>query len=311
MPGGILVATRGADAGPSFAYRLAACDVFLDCRLPALDAFRAGGAGRPPTPLDAPALRAGADVAWSVEDEGELGSWRWAFRVRADAAGGYEVELAGGAAWSMSADGRAVSFGAALDPHDPYAEMAVLGPALALALALRGTFVLHAGAALVADRAAAFLGASGAGKSTLAAALAARPGSPWRRIADDALPIAGRPGGPAEALPAYPQPRLEAAEQYVPGPAMPERVPLAGVYLLDASTRVPRVSIEAVPPREALATLLAHTMAARLFAPDLAAAHLAHCAAIVERVPVRRLAYPRRLDVFDDVAAALERDLEA
>ena len=63
----------------------------------------------------------------------------------------------------------------------------ILGPALVLALALRGIWSLHASAAMFQDQTTVFLGESGQGKSTLAAYLSNSPG--WRLVADDILPV--------------------------------------------------------------------------------------------------------------------------
>ncbi len=67
-------------------------------------------------------------------------------------------------------------------PPELLAEV-LLGPLLALALAQRGVFLLHAGGCEVDGDAFLFLGESGAGKSTLAARL----GAP--RLADDQAAI--------------------------------------------------------------------------------------------------------------------------
>ncbi len=80
----------------------------------------------------------------------------------------------------------------------------LLGPMLALALAQRGVFLLHAGGCDIGGAAFLFLGESGVGKSTLAAQLG------FPRLADDQAAIDAVTG---ELLPDFPQPKLAAADQ--------------------------------------------------------------------------------------------------
>ena len=184
---------------------------------------------------------------------------------------------------------------------------ALLGPGLVLALALDDVFTLHAGAAAVDGAAVLLLGESGAGKSTLARALAAAPGG--ERLADDVLPVA-LAGARLEALPHYPQLKLPAAQQYPA--ARPERVAVRAVYALQgADESSSRVALEPLGARDAALALAAHTVAARLFAAPLLERHLAFCAAAAAAVPVRRLRFPRRLELLPELVAALRADLAA
>jgi hypothetical protein len=61
--------------------------------------------------------------------------------------------------------------------------------------------------------------------------------------------------------------------------------------------------------RDGALSLVAHTVAARLFAPGLTSRHLAFCARLAAAVPVRELTYPRRADIAPQVAAVIEADL--
>ena len=200
-----------------------------------------------------------------------------------------------GAACAVSCDGRTIAGASAAEGLALLTDLA-LGPALCLALALRGVFCLHAGAVEVDGRIVAFLGDSGAGKSTLAALLG------WRRAADDILPVAGPPAG---ARPRFPQLKLAPADQ--PGAGLPEDLPLAAVYGLDPPAET--VAVRPLSSRDAALTLVRHTVAARLFAPGLLERHFGVCAGLAAEVPVRALAYPRDLGIGPRVRAAIAADL--
>lgn len=263
---------------------------------------------------------------WLSRTTGTLDDRTVTITARFDPSAGYAIDLDGGPSFRVTADGRDITLvhpcPIALD--DPFLSQVILGPALLLALALHGTFALHASAVAIGGRAAVFLGDSGAGKSTLAAALGSRGGG-WQRLADDVLPVALDADDIAVALPEYPQLKLPPEAQYVAGGGRPERVPIAALYLLDMSpddasapttaptatpiTSASAVTCEPITGSQALTTLIAHTIASRLFAPDLAARHFAFCAAVASAVPMKRLSYPRRFDAFDAVAAAVASDL--
>jgi hypothetical protein len=177
----------------------------------------------------------------------------------------------------------------------------VLGPGLPLALAWQDVFCLHASAVVVDGKVVALLGASGSGKSTLAAAL---PQGWGQRIADDVLPVECG-GGPAEALPHYPQLKLAPEAQYPPH--APERRLLAGVFLLAEGDSV---RIEQLRQRDATLALLRNTVASRLLPPDLLARHLDASARLARAAPVRRLSYPRRRGVLSAVWEAARREVD-
>lgn len=182
-------------------------------------------------------------------------------------------------------------------------EVVRLGPVLVLSLALQGKFCLHASAVGFDGRAVAFLGASGTGKSTLAALLHARGLAPL--VADDILPL----GAAATVFPRFPQLKLSSAQQ--PWRGLPESLPLAGVYLLGSpAERGPDVTSERLQTRDALVALVSHTVATRLFGPDLLARHLDLVGELAETVPVRRLRYPRRFSVAAEVHRVVVSDLE-
>ncbi len=220
-----------------------------------------------------------------------------------------EVRIEGVASFAVAGDGRSIRVGE-VENSAPgsLVDDALLGPPLLLALALQGVPCLHASAVAAEQGVVAWLGPSGAGKSTLAAYLG-RDGSPWKRCADDLLPVEVGPDG-THALPHFPQLKLPAAAQWCG--QQPERLPLRALYLLGESEAEGRgVTIEPLAPTDAVLEILRQTAAWSLYSPDLAGRHLAMCARIAETVPVRRLSYPRRFEILPEVAAAIRADLQA
>lgn len=183
-------------------------------------------------------------------------------------------------------------------------EEALLGPALALALARRGVFVLHASAAVLEGRGViGFLGETGAGKSTLAGLLAAEGMS---LAADDLLAVTEGP----VALPHFPQLKLgPAAMAAIAG--LEPRYPLLGLYELEPAPAGAEVGSEILPAVSAAALVLRHTIAGRLFASDLLAAQLDFAAAIARGVPVGRLKVPWRMNVGGEVLQRLSTAVPA
>lgn len=295
----------------------------MDQVLEALLPYQLPNRGRPSAPvIPVRRLPPPSTPTWRSTGSSSLGSWDLAYRASYDPHSGYTIDLAPGLRLLVAADGQCVALDhpCAFALDDPAISQSVLGPGLLLALALQGSFAFHASAAVLGERAVVFLGDSGAGKSTLAADLDQRWADGWQRLADDVLPVAPAADGGLDAWPEFPQLKLAAEAQYVAGGSRPERVPVAAIYLLDAysaftdasasaSDIAAAVTITAVSPRDAMLALVAHTMAGRLFAPDLAVRHFAFCAAAAAAVPLKRLRYPRRLEALDAVAQALAADL--
>ncbi|HVN75236.1 MAG TPA: hypothetical protein VMT19_02895 [Thermoanaerobaculaceae bacterium] len=289
------------------AFRVAGHEIVTDVPLAALAAF----AG--PLPADVPALPEPAPpkAAATLADETYRGpAWLCGSTrevVCSVTTCGYELTVAGVGEFSVAADGSCVDCTAsALDPADPALAEAVLGPALTLALALRGTFCLHASAVLSTAGVLLFLGPSGSGKSTVAAGIAG--GDPrFTCLTDDVTPLAPSADG-VEVRPRFPQ--LKLPDERQPASNAPHAVALRAAYLLGvpdaASSRA--VSVEALDPARGLAALVRHTVAVRLFSRDLLAAYLEALAA-APALPVRVLRYPRRHEVLPEVAAALAADV--
>ena len=284
-------------------YEVAGLRLGCDLPLGPLEPFAVPGR---PIPMPRGAATAGAGETLVYRGPGWVGGRLLPVECSSGGAG-YRLQIAGADELRVSADGRRIDRRPPLDGPDVDAAVAaaVLGPCLALALALRGIYCLHASATQAAGRAVALTGESGSGKSTLAAALAAA--SEARRMGDDVLPLrlaAGR----VQALPRFPQPGLPAAEQWrAPAPA---EVELAAVYLLEPGAE--RVATDRLSRREATLALVRQTVAARLFAAELQARHLDACAELALRLPAHRLRFPRRRSALPAMTAAiLGREAEA
>ena len=207
--------------------------------------------------------------------------------------------------WVASDGSRIVQLASTDPPPAPVSAELLFGPATMLALALRGTYALHASAVRCRERAVAFVGPSGAGKSTLAALLAAGDLG-WERLADDILPFAVA-GTAALARPAFPQLKLAPGEQW--DRQRPESLPLAAIYRVappaDETSR-----IEPLRGAEALAVLAKHSVASALFGRELLRRHLAALAAAGRGLRIGELHYPRRTDVAPSVRALLQEELD-
>ncbi len=209
----------------------------------------------------------------------------------------------------------------------------LLGPALTLALHQRGWLVLHASAVAVGGRAVGFLGAPREGKSTLAAALHQRGPD---LVSDDVVAVAVRlapaapTGEPLWVYPGFPQLKLwpEAVAGLGEDPAalpalrpdlskLARRLstgfnaaplPLGRLYVLADG---PAVAIEPLDRQAQLVELVRHSYVARALPRLDAPTHLRQCAAVLQAVPVARLARPRDLAQLAATAEAVLADCVA
>lgn len=282
------------DEGDHFGYKVAGIvlDSALALALPwTVDA-------EPGTATTAGSQRA-RRVTW--DGSGWLGGrWRAVRSFHGEA--GYDLEIEGfGRAFVRPAARRLHIAPAAgvLDAYPALVQEVVLGPVVALALAHEGVFCLHAGCVRIGASAVGFLGDSGSGKSTLS-----RPAGPsWRRVCDDVMPIdaTGR-----HALPRFPQLKLPADAQYPAGD--PERQPLGA--LLDLA---PEIEAAATCPiggarratREAVLTLVRHTVASKLFARGLLDQHLTWCESVASAMPVYDWVHPHDRARLDEARRAV------
>jgi hypothetical protein len=291
--------------GPPYpAYRIAGRDTVTDMSLAELAAFvrsTPGSVVRSVLPLP----QVNGEAMHTVYDgPGWVGNaWR---QVRGTAgAQGYGLEIDGIGTLHVSSDGKTIrpSHLAALCNQGLLME-ALLGPALILALALDSVFCLHASAAALDGQLVAFVGGSGSGKSTLARYLDTQRSAGWRRVADDILPLAVAAARP-EALPHFPQ--LKMPPEHQPARGQPERIPLAGIVLLESpGADADGIRSELVGARQTALTLVRHTVASRLFDSPLLARHLAFCTSVAGTTPLWRFRYPHQLALLPHIADRLQ-----
>lgn len=209
-------------------------------------------------------------------------------------------------------------------------EEILVGPALLLALALRGRFALHASALEVDRGVIALVGDSGAGKSTLARPLSgagdfddpSRPEISARRIADDILVVTRDRQDGLEAWPWYPQLKVDQPIEGA-GPVIAERLPVIAIVVLapvesrasngvtveDSSLAAQGPAerfVRESPTRAALA-LTRHTVASKIFDPVLLRRHLDFTTQVTARTPVYRLTYEHDLARLPALRRKLER----
>jgi hypothetical protein len=180
-------------------------------------------------------------------------------------------------------------------------EEVLLGPALLLQLAWRSVFALHAGAVEANGAVVAFCAESGVGKSTLARAC----GNDGHAVADDILPV--RLDHQPAALPCFAQLKWPASRQYALTASA--RLPLKAVCMLDPmaddASAPDRVEILPLAIPESALALVRHTVASRLFSPELLQGQLEFCRDLAAAVPVLQLRYPRRMEMLPHLHAAL------
>lgn len=213
----------------------------------------------------------------------------------------YLLSVPGAGRFAIDRDGGGIAAVAAPTAPPELFEEALLGPALILALALGGTLCLHAAAVASSGCAVLLAGDSGAGKSTLARHLSDAAG--MSLVADDIVPLRAE-RGETMVLPRFPQLKLPADRQ--PG-LLHEPLPLSRVYVLAEADGAPVAAPLAA--QEASLAVVRHTVAAKLFAPDLLTWHLGAAAAIAATGTIRRLTFPRRLEELPAIAREVARDL--
>lgn len=241
-----------------------------------------------------------AQPQWRSRGRAQLGQVVRPFTVRANATA-IEFRFGDLVGVRVARDGSRVTRtrGAA---RSPLLAEAIWGAGLVLALALRDTYCLHASAVAHGEHCFLIVGPSGRGKSTLAARIAALPG--WMRVVDDIAPIRAAGAG-VRIFPHFPQ--LKLRPDPWPGVEMPRALPLAAVYVLNRGTLAQPAAMSLSTRRAALA-LVAGTVGARLFPPDLLARHLGVMAQFARSLPILALHVPddcARLEVTASAVAAL------
>ena len=235
-------------------------------------------------------------ISWVAGAQRQVETW--------SAPPGLLVRVAGGSDFYLSPDGREIRCSSHEQGNGELSEIdrqILLGPVLVLALALRGTWSLHASAAIYDDKLVLFLGESGQGKSTLAAYLADEAG--WRLAADDILPVTISSGG-VTAWPHFPQLKLPVQAQ--PGPGLPEQLSVSMVCVLKEVGMNEMPGLELLTVNQAVKEWLGHTAGTRMFSPDLLRKHLVFCSQAVEQGPIYRLTYPHCRETLPIVKELLE-----
>lgn len=231
----------------------------------------------------------------------------------------------------ISADGRRITgrrhAGASAESFTTY----LLGQVLALALVKQGLEPLHAAVVAVDGRAVGFVARSGLGKSSLAAAFLA---AGYRLLTDDILVAAPdgageivHPGPPRIKL--YPKIARMLFKKPLPGSPMvpgitkrvlpldPSRMQttplrLAALYALndpEAAADGCAVRIRPLSAREAFLRLAQNTLIVQDAGADRLKRQFLFAHRLATAVPVRELAYPRRLDSLAAVREAVLADL--
>lgn len=203
--------------------------------------------------------------------------------------------------------------------------LSLLGPAMALVLQQRGTFVLHGGAVVINGSAIVFLGGHGWGKSTLVAMLYARghqfvcedvaglnfvedkiqviPSFPQLKLwPDGAHSLGWPPNDFPQVHPTLPKRLIRFQERFTSAP-----LPVRRIYVLSIGGQV---SVERLRPVEKFETILQHGYGAR-FGPEFLQFHdrprqVLQAAHLVRTIPVRKLRRPATLENAPRLAEAIE-----
>lgn len=204
-----------------------------------------------------------------------------------------------------------------------------LGPAMAAALHLRGSLVLHGAAVVSRERAVLVLGGSGAGKSTLASALVSagapllseeviaidgvgrgdcvvRAGHAGISVGRNTLAMLGLQGHFPLVQPEQPlnDKRWVDARTLEGGAWHGEAVSLGSICIIERGTAETPARIDVVPPYRATLALLRQTYGPGWLTPP-SAALMDACSALAAKVPVHIVTMPDRLDRVAEVARTL------
>jgi hypothetical protein len=206
----------------------------------------------------------------------------------------------------------------------------LFGHVMSFVLIKQGYEPLHATAIAIDGVAIALLGDCGSGKSTLAASLV----SAGHRILTDDLLLIRDVDGVLCGFPGPPRLKLfpHVAQRFLPEQAWSAPMnpltdklivpldedqrqrgplPVRRFFALDSTEHGSEVSVDPVSGAGSLMEILRATFNRRLVNPHRLRQQFLAAHALATRVPVRRLAYPRRIDVLDQVHRAILADLPA
>ncbi len=281
------------------AYRVAGCRFWIDARVTALEAFREQRVHTTRLSSQVMPGRAVDDTQYSTErqSDGWIGGARQVVQCRR-VADGYVVRM-GASRFFVRDDGKWIEL---LDPPARSSGVTdlLLGPVLALALALQRRWCLHGSAVIHQGAAILFLGESGLGKSTIAAWLSA-PRAAMQRLADDIVAVAMN--RILHSLTPFPQCSLPAEQQYA------DFAPIAvkKIFVLKSGSDRPAVT-DVLSAGAAALAVARHTLSARLFPDSVLERHLEFCAQVADSTQITTLEYPHRQQSLDTLQRIIERD---
>jgi len=125
------------------------------------------------------------------------------------------------------------------------------------------------------------------------------PGVPQVKLWPESLEALGLPRAPLERV----HPSVEKRIWPVALPPTGTPQSLRALYVIAESDRPALLPLSR---QAAFIELVRHTYTARLVPELNPSRHFVHCASLVRRVPVARLAYPRRFEALPEVIALIE-----
>jgi hypothetical protein len=202
-----------------------------------------------------------------------------------------------------------------------------LGQVFSYCLLARGVEPLHATAMLVNDQAIAFLGDSGVGKSTLAATFLQKG---YTLLTDDVLALAFkgegvwvRPGIARVKLNPDSADAVFSGRRSIPMNSFTSKmifalqdsqhgsreVPLRALYVLPHKPSQSRIMVRRLSGRASFLPIVQNTFNDTVLHPDRLKQQFAFAARLASLIPIKRLSYPRRLDLLPSVADAILADV--
>jgi hypothetical protein len=202
-----------------------------------------------------------------------------------------------------------------------------LGQVLSYCLLARGIEPLHATAIIVDDQAIAFLGDSGMGKSTLAAKFLQRG---YTLLTDDvlALEFSGKdvwawPGiariklNPDSANAVFGGHRSVPMNSFTSKMIFPlndsqygnRLVPLQALYVLPHKPSKSRIQVRRLSGRSSFLPIVHNTFNDTVLHPDRLKQQFAFAGRLASLIPIKRLFYPKRLDMLPAVADLILADI--